>query len=70
MRETFSAYYYGFLATGVLEIDAILKAVAHAGKAYHHTEEWSDTDEGEPSEADKIQKAADHAASVVRALRP
>jgi len=31
------AYYYEFEPTGVLEIDLILSAVAHAGKVYHHT---------------------------------
>jgi hypothetical protein len=34
------AYYYGFEPTGVASIDRILSAVACAGKAYHHTEEW------------------------------
>ena len=34
------AYYYEFYPTGVDCIDKILSAVACAGKAYHHTEEW------------------------------
>jgi hypothetical protein len=37
-----NAYYYTFEATGVLAIDLILSAVACAGKAYHHTDSWSD----------------------------
>lgn len=37
-----SAYYYTFDETGVREIDEILSAVAHAGKAFHHTSEWTD----------------------------
>ena len=36
------AYYYGFLETGVYEIDKILSAIACAGKSYHHTEDWND----------------------------
>ncbi|HJV75454.1 MAG TPA: hypothetical protein VJ654_14605 [Noviherbaspirillum sp.] len=36
------AYYYGFTPTGIIEIDRILSAVACAGKAYHHTEEWGE----------------------------
>ena len=62
------AYYYGFDPTGVPEIDAILSAVAHAGKGYHHTESWSD-DPGEwgrygpgRSMAEVIQAAANEAA--------
>ena len=35
------AYYYGFERTGVEAIDRILSAVACAGKAFHHTEEWN-----------------------------
>lgn len=35
------AYYYGFQMTGVLAVDLILSAVACAGKAYHHTEDWN-----------------------------
>jgi len=36
------AYYYGFEKTGVPEIDKILSAVACAGKAFHHTEDWDE----------------------------
>jgi hypothetical protein len=36
------AYYYGFDGSGVDEIDLILSAVACAGKAYHHTDDWTD----------------------------
>lgn len=38
------AYYYGFDRTGIDEIDAVLSAVAIAGKGSHHTESWSDSD--------------------------
>jgi hypothetical protein len=71
------AYYYSFSLTGVLPVDWILSAVATAGKHYHHTESWSDDDDG-PSEADVIQSAAQSAAesfvdaerrSAVKALR-
>ena len=37
------AYYYGFDPTGNELIDRILSAVACAGKAYHHTEDWHET---------------------------
>jgi hypothetical protein len=60
------AYYYGFDATDVPEIDEILAAVAGAGHAYHNTEDWT---EGTPSEADRIQAAANAAAEAFRQLR-
>ena len=41
-----NAYYFGFGETGVPEIDKILSAVACAGKAYHHTESWTDDCDG------------------------
>ena len=36
------AYYYSFESTGCEEIDRILSAVACAGKAFHHTDQWND----------------------------
>lgn len=36
------AYYYSFAFTGVRSIDRVLAAVAAAGKAYHHTESWTE----------------------------
>lgn len=64
------AYYYSFDPTGVPAIDAILSAVAHAGKGYHNTSDWSDTgDEDFPGRwgagrscIDVIQAAANEAA--------
>lgn len=70
------AYYYGFSHTGVVIIDRILSAVACAGKAYHHTEQW--TGDCEPYEdvhrgnscAAWIQNAAvDAAAELDRLAR-
>lgn len=73
-----NAYYYGFDRTGVGVIDAILSAVATAGKHYHHTENWSEEPErydreigkwfptGEPSAVDQIQAAANRAAQLIR----
>jgi hypothetical protein len=68
------AYYFGFDHTGVAMIDRILSAVAHAGKAYHHTEDW--TDECSPPEhlrggtcAAWIQYAAKDAADAIDTLR-
>ena len=36
------AYYYSFEPTGDEAIDAILAAVAAAGKAAHHTDMWTE----------------------------
>lgn len=41
-RNWLNAYYYSFRETGCGPVDAILAAVAHAGKAYHHTDQWDD----------------------------
>ena len=67
-REQFSAYYYSFMATGEPGVDAVLRAVAKAGKAYHHTERWDDDyDEDGPTQVDLIQSAADKAAADAKA---
>lgn len=63
--DLIESYYFTFDATGVEEIDAILAAVASAGKSYHNTEGWSDDEYG-ISAAEVIQRAADRAAQVVR----
>ena len=68
-RQRFDAYYYSFGPTGVPEVDAILSAVAWAGKMYHDTDAWEDEDGGEPSEADRIQTAADACAEAMRNAR-
>lgn len=62
------AYYYSFDETKCIEVDRILSAVASAGKAYHHTREWNDTDDGEPSQIDHIQDAACGAAERIKEL--
>ena len=64
------AYYYQFDPTGVPEIDLILCAVATAGKAYHHTDQWSEecAPLGEPLSGETptawIQNAAIDAATA------
>lgn len=64
------AYYYAFDPTGVPEIDRILSAVAVAGKAYHHTEDWNEKPglawEGHvgTSYVEYIQNAANDAARL------
>lgn len=60
-----SAYYYGFVPTGVKAVDRILSAVACAGKGFHHTEDWNDELDyyGGKSYVDLIQQAADEAAA-------
>ena len=63
-----NAYYYSFSPTGVDAVDAILEAVAIAGKAYHHTDQWGeDTGDG-VSYAGAIQQAADKAAKYLKAV--
>ena len=71
------AYYYGFDRTGVGPIDAILSAVATAGKGSHHTESWGgdsgDYYRGRPglpdadSAVDLIQRTANRSADQIRA---
>jgi hypothetical protein len=62
-----SAYYYSFEATGCDAVDAILEAVARAGKGYHHTDSWSEPDGDGVSYVDKIQNAAKDAAALFAA---
>lgn len=64
------AYYYSFKKTGVKEIDGILSAVACAGKAFHHTDQWNDSTDGWSYDCcigetpiEWIQNAADIAAA-------
>lgn len=68
------AYYYGFNDTGSPEIDLILSAVACAGKAFHHTEDWcseSSPYEGHTGDApvEWIANAARAAAEEIERLR-
>lgn len=65
-----SAYYYCFSKTGVEAVDKILSAVACAGKAYHHTDQWNDecyyipTGHSGKSPIEWIQNAANEAAKT------
>jgi len=68
------AYYYSFDSTGCDPVDKILSAVACAGKAYHHTDDWyeqsspqDDHTGGTP--VDWIQNAAIEAAAEIERLR-
>jgi len=67
-RPLLKAYYYRFTATDCAWIDHILSELACAGKSFHSTSEWSDSDPGEPSCVDLIQAAADVAAKRIEAL--
>jgi len=68
------AYYYAFSETGQILVDRMLSSVALAGKAYHHTEFWSD--DAEPwrswqrgsSHVEFIQNAANDVATRLTAL--
>ncbi len=71
-----NAYYYAFDPTGSEDIDRILSAVACAGKAYHHTENWTEdiAMPYEPSHrggscVEWIQNAANDAAANLAAAR-
>lgn len=68
------AYYYSFDSTGSDPVDKILSAVACAGKAYHHTDDWyehaspqDDHTGGTP--IDWIQNAAIEAAHEIKSLQ-
>jgi len=68
------AYYYSFQKTGIPEIDKILSAVACAGKAFHHTQDWCDEcSEWEPHTGkcpvDWIQNAANEAADKLKGVK-
>ena len=67
MSRYMRAYYHTFTPTGNDDIDAILEAVAVAGKSFHNTSQWDDS---EPSHWDLIQQAADKAALAVLAQKP
>lgn len=61
------AYYHTFTPTGVDAVDAILEAVAMAGKAYHNTEMWDEADHHGPyGYWGFIQQRADEAAEKIR----
>ncbi len=76
------AYYYEFDRTGIAAIDAILSAVAVAGKGAHHTQDWIATDDygyynGHPglppssggSAASLIRRTAVASAETIRDLQ-
>lgn len=70
------AYYFGFDSTGNEDIDRVLSAVACAGKAYHHTRDWTEpiAKPYEPTHrggtcAEWIQNAANDAATKLAAAR-
>lgn len=69
-----NAYYFGFTPTGVELVDRVLSAVAHAGKGYHHTEDWAENNTENwdcfrgHSYAEWIQRAAEDAAASQREL--
>ena len=71
-RMRMDAYYFAFGTTGVEALDKVLSAVACAGKAHHHTEDWQEeTGAWEPhtgrSPVDWIFNAASEAAATLAA---
>ena len=76
MTETcprLDAYYYAFDPTGCPEVDRLLAAVAAAGRAFHHTESWSDdshhSDFAGNTPVDWIQNEATFIAKEIARLR-
>jgi uncharacterized protein Yka (UPF0111/DUF47 family) len=72
-QRRMDAYYYGFDETGCDPVDKVLSAVACAGKAYHHTENWSEEaspwdDHSGETPLEWIQKAAQEAADRIEEL--
>jgi hypothetical protein len=63
MRDSLSAYYYGFTSTSDQKVDAILQAVAHASKMYHNTADW------DTATVAAIQDAANQAAIAAISMR-
>lgn len=68
VRDDLDAYYFGFEPTGNADVDRILGAIAYAGKAYHHTEDWDDASVIGVSCVGNIQNAAALAAARIEAL--
>jgi hypothetical protein len=74
-KPSLSSYYYGFTETGVEEIDLILSAVAYAGRAFHHTDQWQEDCTPYPGHTgttpeEWIQNAANRAAEKFRMSNP
>lgn len=63
MKRSLNAYYYSFDPTGCDEVDAILEAVARAGKAFHCTSDWQEADHTGEGVADRIQRVANELAA-------
>lgn len=68
------AYYYSFEKTEADSINKILSAVACAGKAFHHTENWNDeagkyADHTGITPVDWIQNSAKESAAEIERLR-
>lgn len=74
IERRMDGYYYGFTTTGVDVVDKVLGAVACAGKAYHHTEDWGENtgpydDHTGATPVDWIQNAARESADEIERLR-
>jgi hypothetical protein len=48
--------YIDLCRTGYTPFDAVLEAIEDAGNAYHHTAQWQDDDNGEPSHIERINE--------------
>lgn len=64
-ERNIDAYYYRFIATRCGEIDAVLEAVARAGRMFHHTSQWNESPFGGKTCVQEIQDAANKAATTL-----
>ena len=63
------AYYHTFEPTGCDEVDAILEAIAMAGRGYHFTGDWGDAEHlGPDGYWSLIQKRCDDLAYRIKGL--
>ena len=60
-----SSYHFSFSPTGNPWVDNILSMIAVAGKGYHNTEGWTESNDGEPSFIELIEGAAYLAANHI-----
>lgn len=67
-KRRMHAYYFSFVETGCQRVDRLLAEIAWAGKCYHSTEWWDESEQpDEPSHIDRIQAAAQAIADALEA---
>lgn len=69
MNQFFQSTYFSFKATGIMQVDAILRLLAETSKKYHNTSDWDCRDleyDKQKTPILKIQEAANEIARVMR----